>query len=114
MINSRHRSGDGLDSIKISYGRRYGDIERIGFKFMRHLIFVHKGAGRGMGGSKGSSWVTSSGQRKKTNQRSLGKMNRGNRLAKRWLSPVLDREVPKLADEVMRANLNAVVNAIEI
>lgn len=88
------------DSIKPKiYKTGDGDIWGVGFNFDRQGIYVHKGAGTGMGGQKGSSWLDKYGQHKKTNPDSLGKLASGNRKAKRWTSS-LDQDVQELADIV--------------
>lgn len=38
------------------YTDKYGIVNRIGFNFPRHGIYIHKGAGRGQGGWIGSKW----------------------------------------------------------
>ncbi|MGJ1366270.1 hypothetical protein [Sphingobacterium spiritivorum] len=114
LINSKNRSDDGIDSIKISYSTEDGDISRIRFRFVRHLIFVHKGAGKGIGGNKGSSWATKSGKTKRTDPKSLGKIGTSSRKAKEWLNPVLDAEIPKLADQLMKEKIDAAINALKI
>jgi hypothetical protein len=114
MIHSANRSGDGLDSLRSSTSKSYGEIDRGGFKFERYLIFAHKGAGKGQGGSKGSQWYDPHGVLKSTNPLSLGKMNTGSRRAEEWLNPVLDDEVPKLADIVADFKANAVIKQIQI
>jgi hypothetical protein len=39
-----------------AYTDKYGLIDRLGFSFPRHGIYIHKGAGRGQGGFSGSKW----------------------------------------------------------
>lgn len=43
-----------------AYTDRYGLIDRLGFSFPRHGIYIHKGAGRSQGGTIGSSRRNSS------------------------------------------------------
>ena len=111
LITSPSRSGDGARSLKVQYKMDHGEVSRISFKMARHLVFVHGGYGKGVGGEKGSSWLNAKGVRKKTNPRSLGAPRR-NRRAKEWLNPVLEREVPKLIDSLAEEKLDAAVNAI--
>lgn len=40
-----------------AYTDKYGLIDKLGFSFPRHGIYIHKGAGRGQGGYIGSSWT---------------------------------------------------------
>jgi hypothetical protein len=54
-----HRSnspskGDSLAKLKAKEHYDSGAVDRIGFKMNRSLIWTHKGAGKGRGGSKGS------------------------------------------------------------
>lgn len=111
LINSKNRSGDGIETLKVTHKMDHGEVARVSFRMARHLIFVHGGYGKGVGGQKGSSWLTKTGKRKKTNTKSLG-APKGKRKAKEWLNPVLDQEVPKLADALMKEKLDAAVNAV--
>lgn len=114
LIRSPERSGDGLDNLKHSTKSHYGEVIGGGFRFDRYLVFVHKGAGKGHGGSKGSTWLDAHGQRRRTNPKSFGKMNTGARQAEEWLNPVLDEEVPKLADIVAGFKADAAIKQIQI
>jgi len=80
---------DSVNQIKGSVRKAGGITNRVGFKFPRHLVFVHKGAGRGYGGAKGSRWVDARGVSHKTNPKSLGKQGTGNRREKPWLNSAL-------------------------
>lgn len=92
-------SASGLKSqLKANAGKRYGVVDRIGAKFPRHGIYRTVGAGRGQGGSIGSSWRDKNGNLKRTRSLSLGKMNTGNRKAINWLSPTMDRFNEVVAD----------------
>lgn len=108
------RSGDGLDSLKMKTHQTMGEIDGSGFKFNRYLVFVHKGAGRGFGGAKGSKWIGPDGKLKSTMATSLGKMNSGSHKAEPWLNPVLDAEVPKLADMEAGFQADNAIKAIQI
>lgn len=72
----------------------------ISFGFRRYGVYVEKGAGKGKGGKKGSMWYDKSGDRRRTDPASLGKMNTGGRKAQKWFNPVLRREMEELADAV--------------
>lgn len=101
-MSVKNATTDGLAStLKSNAAKRHGVVDRIGAKFPRHGIFVMKGAGRGQGGSVGSSWRDKTGKTKRTNPNSLGKMNSRNRRAADWLSPSMDRYNEIVAD---RAN----------
>lgn len=114
LVHSPGRSGEGLDSIKSRTRESYGEIDSGSFSFNRYLIFIHKGAGRGMGGTKGSQWTDIHGNARSTDPHSLGKMNTGSRHAEEWLNPVLDEQVPQLADIVAKFKTDAVINQIQI
>lgn len=101
----------------------YGIINRIGFSFPREGIYLHHGAGRKYGGKKGAKWrflKTVNGNKfptaemRSTNPESIGKMNSGKRHAFPWFNPVLDNELPKLADIAAEYFTNMAVNAAGI
>lgn len=83
-------SSSSISKIKTRSRLKDGAIYNIGFNFPRTLIWPHKGAGKGRGGTKGSSWLDKYGNRKKTNPESLGKMGSGGRVAKPFFNQVLD------------------------
>lgn len=112
-ISLKTMSGDGFDSLKVAHKIEYGEVTRVSFKMARHLIFVHGGFGKGVGGSKGSTWIDAKGNRKKTKTTSLG-AKKGKRAAKAWFAPVLDRELPKLADALLQEKLESAINAINL
>jgi len=56
LIKSAGRSGDGLDSLKMRTKQHYGEVDQVTLTFKRYLVWVHKGAGKGVGGNKGSTW----------------------------------------------------------
>lgn len=90
LINSPNRSGEGLETLRDSFGKKFGTIERISYRFNRYLVFVHKGVGKGR------------------------KIGSGKERPKPWLNPVLDAEVPKLADIVAGFKADQAVNSIQI
>lgn len=101
----------------------YGLINKVGFSFPRHGIYIHKGAGRGYGGWRGSKWeklvregnrLVGTGIMKTTDPESLGKMDWGNRRARRWFDSVMERELPKLDQIVSRYFDTLIVNATNI
>ena len=67
--------------------------------FPRTLIYTHKGAGKGRGGTKGSRWTDKYGNKKTTNPKSFGKMATGGRVAKPFINDALEAPdgVDKLA-----------------
>ncbi len=82
--------------------KTFGVVDRVAAKFPRHGIYVEFGAGRGRGGSVGSSWISASGGKKTTNPDSLGKMNQGGRVAKPWLFGTIDKYQELIADEAAK------------
>lgn len=118
-IIHRANSPSGSDStsrIKDNYGLNAGIISRIGFKFPRTLIWTHKGAGKGRGGSTGSRWINAAGDSKSTNPKSLGKMGTDGRKQKPWFNSVMDSPagVDQLATIAAEAVGDAIVNNILI
>ncbi len=86
---------------KVYYNNKYGkEANRVGFSFAREGIYVHKGAGKGQGGYRGSTWRNIHGQEKKTLTSSLTLMGSGNRQPKEWFNPVIEKELEVLADIV--------------
>lgn len=90
----RHRENSPSPTASISkFRNRFytvaGVIERISLSFPRSLIYPHKGAGKGRGGTRGSRWVDKYGNAKKTNPESYGKMGTGGRVAKPFINDAL-------------------------
>ena len=111
MISLKTMSGEGFDSLKVAHKMEYGEVTRVSFKMARHLVFVHGGFGKGIGGSKGSSWLDAKGNKKNTDPSSLG-ASKGKRRAKAWFAPVIERELPKLTDDLLKEKMESAVNAI--
>lgn len=97
---------------KVTY--RGGIIEIVSFKFPRSLVWPHKGAGKGMGGSKGSVWYDKLGIRHKTDPASLGKAGSGSRQIKPWFNSVMESPegVDDLATIVAEESGDSIVNNI--
>lgn len=106
-----------------AYTDKYGLINRLGFSFPRHGIYIHKGAGRGQGGFIGSKWslikrvngieINTSIMRH-TNPASLGKQNGGKRNAYHWFDPVIKNRLPELADICTRYFDTMLIDATKI
>lgn len=79
-----------IAKITSSTRQKLGAVSSLGIKFPRHLVFVHKGAGKGRGGTKGSRWKDKFGQTQKTNPRSFGKMGTGGRTEKPFIDAALN------------------------
>ncbi len=106
-----------------AYTDKYGLINRLGFSFPRHGVYIHKGAGRGHGGFTGSKWSyvkrtrgieVDTGIIRHTNPDSLGEQNSGGRLAFRWFDPVIKSRLPELADICMRHFDTMLIDATRI
>lgn len=69
--------------------KRFGLVNRVGFTMPRHAVFLPKGVSRG---------------HPKTNPRKK----------KDWFNPVIDQELPKLADKVAEAQGNLIVSNLHI
>lgn len=103
----------------------FGEIESIVYSFNRYGVFFHKGVGRGYKMVEGKVLKQHQVASKVVKKRGLGKnpsfasggswyaLIQNNihppRQPKEWFNPVLDREVPKLADLVgqMKADMAA-------
>ncbi len=105
-----------VDKIKHRLTNRGGIIEVVAFKFPRTLIWTHKGAGKGRGGTKGSVWYDALGIRHTTDPESLGKMGTGGRTAKPWFNNVMEGNsgVEELATIVAEESGDAIVNNLLI
>ena len=103
-------SSDGFNKIKTSTSIRDGIIRKITFKFKKTGIYREKGAGRGYGGKKGSTWRNSKGQQVSTNPESLGKAGTGSRPEAPWFNPVIQKFADdlsvKVADEFVEIAFN--------
>lgn len=92
-----------------------GEVERIGFSFAREGVYIHKGAGRGQGGFRGGSkWTDKYGTLKKTDPLSYYKMGTGNRTPIRWFDPVIEANLPALADIVAEYAATMQIDATRI
>lgn len=102
-ISSHGISGKQLRrSIKNRYKYDYGEIDRIGFAFARHGVFVHKGVGRG--------YVMQGDTVVKTAKTSEG----FNRSPKPWFNPVIESYIPELQQIVSDYTDKAVLNTVRI
>lgn len=92
--------GPGHDQLKSSTQSYHGEINRIGFSFPYYMVYVHKGAGRGYGGTKSGLFTNKRGGKTATNPLSAGRMGTGRRIPKPWFNPVIEEKFPVLADLV--------------
>ena len=107
-----------------SYKDEYGLINRLGFSFPRHGIWLHYGAGRGQGGWQGSSWTKlervngveiSTGIVRHTDPNSInGRMGTGNREAFEWFDPTVRSRIDELAEIVTKYFDNMIIDATRI
>lgn len=105
------------------YTDRYGLVNRVGFSFPRHGIYIHKGAYKGHGGFIGSKWEmlkrvggqeVSTGIVRHTNPDSLGKQGTGARRPFQWFDPVIRNRIGELEDIVLDYFDTMVIDATNI
>lgn len=80
-------------SLSIRTPKRDGLIHRVSYSMPRHMIFVHKGVGRGT---------------------PIGKAGTTNRKAKPWFNPVIEENIDDLADIVAEEMGSEIVNKLLI
>lgn len=106
-----------------TYTDKYGTVERLGFSFLRHGIYIHKGAGQGQGGYIGSKWnqikringtEISTMIVRHTNPDSLGKQGESPRKAFEWFDPIIKQRLPELADIVANYYDTMIIDATRI
>lgn len=81
------------NSLAIRTPKRYGLINRVSYCMPRHMIFVHKGVGRGT---------------------TIGQAGTTNRKAKPWFNPVIEENIDDLADIVAEEMGSEIVNKLLI
>ena len=88
-----------IRSLRLQFKKDYGEIDNLKFEFSRHGVFFHKGVGRGyvMQGGRVIRGTKKDSIFKAIDSTKSGPMKRR---PKDWFNPVLDREVPKLANIV--------------
>jgi hypothetical protein len=89
-------------SIKPNFKKDYGEIIRIGFKFHRYGVFVHKGVGRGYHMAGSGTMRTAKSETEK------------ERKPKPWFNPVVERNLPALRDIVVDYTKDAIINTTRI
>ena len=111
------------NSLNYTNGRlNYGEIEYIGFRFERHGVFIHKGVGRGyvaagnsvVRGHKPSNNVKK--YAKDSNRRAGNILSNGpmRRHKDEWFNPIIQANMPELADRVAELWLDAAVNETQM
>jgi len=91
-------------SIMSKVGKEFGLANYIGFSFERHGVFVHKGVGRGYQSNGNGLVIRTAKYPARVRER----------VAVEWFNPVLDRNIPILADELANINAEAAVNATKM
>lgn len=71
----------------------FGVINRVGYNIPRHMIYVHKGVGRGT---------------------PIEKAGQTNRQAKPWFNPVIERRIDELGDIVAQELGDSIINNLLI
>lgn len=90
--------GPGHDNQKVTVRKYLGEANRIQFAFPYYMVYVHKGAGRGYGGTKTGLFTRKNGGKGITRKSSMGRMGTGKRKPKPWFNPVLEERFPALAE----------------
>lgn len=105
-----------VNDIKSRTKEKGGIIDVVSFRFSRSLIWTHKGAGKGRGGTLGSQWKDALGITHETDPKSLGKMGTGGRVAKPWFNDTMEATdgVDELATIVAEESGDAIVNKLLI
>lgn len=117
-------------SIKKYNRYKDGLPSSIGFKMVRHGVYIEKGAGRGYKGKNGTSWEYNKGKNvSKPNRFYKGKlltnkrttdptaphvMNTGKRVAQPYFNDNIEQRVNKLADAMAEVYLDIVVKNVFI
>jgi hypothetical protein len=109
-------TGESLGRIREKYqSDSDGVINKVSFgNINRSLIYTQEGAGKGIGGSKGSRWIDKYGTNKKTNPASLGKAGSGSRTSKPWINTTLDSAegLEQLGDIVAEHQADAIIESV--
>lgn len=97
-LGIRHRANSqskraATQSLKDSYRRRNGLTSRVSYSIPKHMIYVHKGVGRGT---------------------PIEKVGQNGRRAKPWFNPVIVRRINALADLVAEEVGTAIMNNLLI
>lgn len=104
-------SGHSRTDLNTDVKKYRGEAAKINFAFPYYMVFVHKGAGKGAGGSKTGKYTKKDGSKGITNPNSMGKMGIKRR-PKAWFNPVIEERFPELAELVGAYHAGKVVLAI--
>ena len=106
-------SGQGYAQQKSAVKKYGGEASKITFAFPYYMVFVHKGAGKGYGGSISRKFTNKAGGKSNTKASSMGKMGTGKRVAKPFFNPVVENAFPILADVIGEYHGNKVIAKIQ-
>jgi hypothetical protein len=93
------REGGGFSQLRNGFGTRNGEIIRVSYGMKRHLIYVHKGVGRGWPISRVGGTASALA---------------GGRKPKPFFNNIIDRRINKLADDVQNFKADIIVENIKI
>ena len=99
VVHGNQKEGKLAQSIESKIRKEYGAIDKLSYSFERHGVFVHKGVGRGYVAS--GSFVT----------RIAKGEQKSPRVAVEWFNPVLDRNLPELANRLTELNADIAINS---
>lgn len=115
--------GDLVKSLRMDTRKDFGEIDRIGYKFNRYGVFVHKGVGRGYimkggvvvkGYRPGKVLKSMANNSNKALPDKIALSGTINRKPKPWLNPVIDDNIEKLANMVAEMRADQVVKVTRI
>lgn len=96
-------SGDGAAAIRYLVRNYFGMANRIQYKMPRHLVFVHKGVGRGWPASRvadrAAAWSAASGEGRKP---------------KPWFNPIVEKRIQELANIAAQNNAEVAAKRLMI
>jgi hypothetical protein len=98
-------------SIKGRVKVRQNEPYAIAYQFLRYGAWLEKGAGKGAGGYKGSTWYDKNGNKKTANPLSKNKMG-AKRLAHPWFDETIQDRLPVLAHLISRQLSDSLVRYI--
>ena len=92
-----------VNSLRTNFKRNEGGINRIGFRFKPHGVYIHKGVGRGYQ-MRGGAVVRTA----------RGEPNPEERIPKPWFNPVIEAFIPDLNDIIGKYYATATINTVRI
>jgi hypothetical protein len=84
-------SSSSVEALKSKVSNRFGIVSKIGIKFPQHMVYVHKGVGKGT---------------------PIARQGMTNRKAKEWFNPVIDKNIEQLADIIADGLGESIVNRL--